>query len=53
MERKGMENFPRTGSGNFLQLSDCIRVRTNNNLVRKRTLNHLAELAKWLSFPSH
>ena len=29
-------------------LSDCNRTRTHNHLVRKRTLNHLAKLAKWL-----
>ena len=30
-------------------LSDCNGARTNNHLVCKRTHNHLAELAKWLS----
>ena len=30
-------------------LSDCNGTRTHNHLVRKRTLNHLASLAKWLS----
>ena len=30
-------------------LSDCNETRTQNHLVRKRTLNHLAQLAKWLS----
>ena len=30
-------------------LSDCNGTRTDNHLVRKRTLNHLAKLAKWLS----
>ena len=30
-------------------LSDCIWTRTHNRLVHKRTLNHLAKLAKWLS----
>ena len=29
-------------------LSDSNRIRTHNQLVRKRTLNHLAKLAKWL-----
>ena len=29
--------------------SDSNRIRTHNHLVRKRTLNHLAPLAKWLS----
>ena len=31
-------------------LSDSNGIRTHNHLVRKRTLNHLASLAKWLSF---
>ena len=30
-------------------LSDCNGTRTHNHLVRKRTINHLAKLAKWLS----
>ena len=30
-------------------LNDCNGTRTHNHLVRKRTLNHLASLAKWLS----
>ena len=30
-------------------LSDSNVIRTHNHLVRKRTLNHLAKLAKWLS----
>ena len=30
-------------------LSDCSGIRTHNHLVRKRTLDHLAKLAKWLS----
>ena len=30
-------------------LSDCNRARTQNHLLRKWTLNHLASLAKWLS----
>ena len=29
--------------------SDCNWTRTQNHLTRKRTLNHLAKLAKWLS----
>ena len=29
--------------------SDCNWIRTHNHLVHKRTLNHLAKLAKWLS----
>ena len=32
------------------RLSHCNGTRTHNHLVRKRTLNHLAKLAKWLSF---
>ena len=31
------------------RLSDCNGTRTHNHLLRKRTLNHLAKLAKWLS----
>ena len=31
-------------------LSDCNGTRTHNYLACKRTLNHLAKLAKWLSF---
>ena len=30
-------------------LSDCNWTRTQNHLIRKRTLNHLVKLAKWLS----
>ena len=30
----------------FLILSDCNGTRTHNHLIRKRTLNHLAKLAK-------
>ena len=30
-------------------LSDCKWTWTHNHLVHKRTLNHLAKLAKWLS----
>ena len=30
-------------------LSDCNGIRTHSDLVRKRTLSHLAKLAKWLS----
>ena len=29
------------------RLSDCNWIRTQNHLVRKRTLNHLASVAKW------
>ena len=30
-------------------LSDCNGTLTHNHLLRKRTLNHLAIFAKWLS----
>ena len=30
------------------RLTDCNGTRTHNHLVRKRTLNHSAKLAKWL-----
>ena len=30
------------------RLSDCNGTRTHNHLLRKRKLNHLAQLAKWL-----
>ena len=33
----------------ILQFIDCNWIRTHNHLVHKRTLNHLAKLAKWLS----
>ena len=31
-------------------LSDCNETRTHNHLVRKRTFNHLAKLAKTLFY---
>ena len=31
------------------RLSDCNGTRTHNHLICKRTVNHLAKLAKWLS----
>ena len=31
------------------RLSDCNWTRNQNHLVHKRTINHLAKLAKWLS----
>ena len=34
---------------NIWILSDYDRIRTHYHLIRKRTLNHLAKLAKWLS----
>ena len=30
-------------------LSDSNGIRTHNHLARKRTLNHLSKLTKWLS----
>ena len=33
----------------ILRLSDRSVIRTNNHLVHKRTLNHLAKLAKWMN----
>ena len=32
-----------------ITIRDCNRTRSHNNLVRKRTPNHLTKLAKWLS----
>ena len=32
-------------------LSDSNGIQTHNQLVRKRTFNHLAELAKWPNWP--
>ena len=37
------------GRREIWSLSDCNSTRTQNHLVCKRTLNHLAKLAKWLS----
>ena len=31
-------------------LSNSNEIRTHNHVVRKQTLNHLAKLAKWLSY---
>ena len=33
----------------FWSLSECNGTRTHNHLICKRTLNHLAKLAQWLS----
>ena len=30
-------------------ICDCNSIQTHNHLVRKRTLNHFAKLAKWLT----
>ena len=35
--------------GIFKVFSDCNMTRTQSHLVRKRTLNHLVSLTKWLS----
>ena len=45
---EGGENAPSLKSVTHI-LSDCNGIRTHNHLIRKRTLNHLASLAKWLS----
>ena len=37
-------------SGDISSLSGSNGTRTHNHLVRKRTLNHLAKLTKWLSW---
>ena len=42
------ELFPRK-TCDIWSLSANSEIRTHNQLVRKRTLNHLAKLAKWLS----
>ena len=36
-------------SRNIWNLSDCNGTRTHDHLVRKRTLNHLAKLTKWVN----
>ena len=47
---KSLKYFCETKASNLLLgLSDCNGTRTHNHLVYKRTLNHLAKLAKWLS----
>ena len=38
------------GRGHIWSLNDSKEIRTHNQLVRKRTLNHLAYEAKWLSY---
>ena len=44
--------YPKTGLNKTKHtLSDCNWTRTHNHLVRKRTLNHLFSLAKWLNMP--
>ena len=34
----------------YTVINDCNGTRTHNHLVRKRTLNHLAKLTRWLSW---
>ena len=36
--------------GDIWSLSDCNPTRTHSHLVRKWTFNHLAKVAKWLSY---
>ena len=45
------DNGPKLAMGqpNNSPKNDCNWTRTQNHLVLKRTLNHLASLAKWLS----
>ena len=44
-----LQRFVDNCSYNINIFSDCNWIRTHNHLVHKRTLNHLAKLAKWLS----
>ena len=37
------------GTSQLMKLSDSNVIRTHNQLFHKRTLSHLASLAKWLS----
>ena len=47
--RVNLQSIVALMSRNFLNLCDSNQIWTNNHLVCKRTLNHLATLAKWLS----
>ena len=42
-----VKELPARNKRDIWSLSDCNGIRTHNHLVRKRTLNHLAKLAKW------
>ena len=42
--KKAFDSIPHTWL--IKALHDCNRIRTHNHLIRKRTLNHLAKLAK-------
>ena len=44
------QGTPCSKQARYLSLSDCNGTLTQNHLVRKRTLNHLAKLSKWLSW---
>ena len=41
-----IKELPAQNISKVLSLSDCHLTRTNNHLVRKRTLKHFAKLAK-------
>ena len=43
-------NFLLEAGANLQSSSDRNMIRTHNHLVRKRTHNHFAKLAKWLSY---
>ena len=43
------KNSSSGSSCDIFSLSDCKWTRTHNNLIRKRTLHHLANLAEWFS----
>ena len=45
-----VKEFLAPNKGNIWSLSDCSGTRTHNDLVHKRTLNHLAKLTEWLSW---
>ena len=44
-----IQGIPHEFQTNSISLSNSNEIGTHNDLVRKRTLNHLAKLAKWLS----
>ena len=44
-----VKEFLASGSRHIWILGDSNQIRTHNHLVFKRTLNHLAKVAKWLS----
>ena len=44
-----VKELPARSKQHIWSLTDSNRIRTHNHLVRKRTLIHLAKLAKWFS----